>query len=325
MTTAAPNEGRPVNEEAPLLSTRQVLVGLAILVLLAVSAHRLQLADIFSPNLPGEARETKPGTEGISPSDWFRISEETVISGDEPQRAGLLSRIETKTVEETRLNPDTLEMETVEILKTVHIEPFGYLLKVVGKMVETLEIAIWASLIAVFLSAPLGWLGARNFTPHLAIYGLVRVVVAFLRAVPELISALLLILVFGFGPVAGILAMALHSVGFLGKFFAEEIETADPGPQEALVATGAGKLTVLRLSVIPDILPNLTGLVLYILDRNVRMATVIGLVGAGGIGQELKGRYDLFQYDRVATILLIIFLTVLILDQLSAWLRRKLV
>lgn len=315
----------PTRDFKPFMTARHVLIALVVLGLLGVSAERLQLADMFLPFL-GEQRETAhQDAVGLQPRNWFRFSEETVIESDREPHLGLFDRLETRSVSEIRLNSETLEMETFVTTRTVKVEPVGYLLTILGKMVETIEIAVWASLIAILLSAPLGWLGARNFTPHVMVYAIVRSVVAFLRAIPELISALLLVLVFGFGPVVGVLAMAFHSVGFLGKFFAEEIETADPEPQEALTATGAGGLTVLRLSVIPDILPNLTGLVLYILDRNIRMATVIGLVGAGGIGQELKGRYDLFQYDRVASMLLVIFLTVLFLDQVSARLRQRLV
>lgn len=313
-----------VRELRPFLTARIVLIALVTFGVLGLSAQRLELADVFSPLL-GQERETasQDGHES-APQAWFRFAEETIVESDFEPRLGPFDRLETRTIPETRLNSDTLEIETFETTRQVRVEPFGYLLTILGKMVETIEIALWASLIAIVLSAPLGWLGARNYTPNLAVYAVVRSIVAFLRAIPELISALFLLLIFGFGPVVGVLAMAFHSVGFLGKFFAEEVETADPSPQEALRATGAGALTVLRLSVIPDILPNLTGLALYILDRNIRMATVVGLVGAGGIGQELKGRYDLFQYDRVGTILLVIFLTVLLLDQLSARVRQRL-
>ena len=313
-----------VHELKPILTARFILVALVTLGLLGLSAQRLELADVFSPFLGDQQQSGNNDLGGGGSKAWFRFSEETMVVSEDDVRLGPFDRLETRTVSESRLNSDTLEIETFVTTRQVRVEPIGYLLTVLGKMVETIEIALWASLIAVILSAPLGWLGARNFTPNLAVYAVIRSLVAFLRAIPELISALLLLLVFGFGPVVGVLAMAFHSVGFLGKFFAEEVETADPKPQEALRATGAGGLTVLRLSVIPDILPNLTGLVLYIVDRNIRMATVVGLVGAGGIGQELKCRYDLFQYDRVGTILLVIFLTVLLLDQLSARVRDRL-
>jgi phosphonate transport system permease protein len=146
-----------------------------------------------------------------------------------------------------------------------------------------------------------------------------------LRATPEIILAMVLVLGFGFGPVPGILALGLHSAGFLGKFFADDIENADRGPQEALRAAGAGRLGVFRLAVLPQVLPQYAAYVQYILERNVRTATIIGIVGAGGIGVELKGRWDMFHYQHVATILLAIFLTVVLLEQVVGRLRARLI
>ena len=128
-----------------------------------------------------------------------------------------------------------------------------------------------------------------------------------------------------FGLIAGVLALGLRAAGFLGKFDAEDIENADKKPQEALEAIGAGKLKTLWYGVLPQVLPQYIAYTLYILDRNIRMATVIGLVGAGGVGQELKGRFDMFQYDHVATILIAIFIVVFLLYQFSARLRAKLI
>jgi ABC-type phosphate/phosphonate transport system permease subunit len=122
--------------------------------------------------------------------------------------------------------------------------------------------------------------------------------------------------------IAGVFALALHAAGFLGKFYAEDIENSDPKPQEALTAIGAGRLKVLRYAILPQVLPQYIAYTLYILDRNMRMATVVGLVGAGGIGQELKGRYDLYNYSHVCTILIAVFILVFALDQLSSRLRR---
>jgi phosphonate transport system permease protein len=140
-----------------------------------------------------------------------------------------------------------------------------------------------------------------------------------------MISALFLVLAYGFGPVPGILALGFHAAGFFGKFYAEDIENSDKGPQEALFAIGASKLKVLWFGVLPQVLPQYIAYTLYILDRNVRMATVIGIVGAGGIGQELKGRYEMFNYGHVSTILLVLFITVFLLDRLSARLRARLI
>jgi phosphonate transport system permease protein len=139
---------------------------------------------------------------------------------------------------------------------------------------------------------------------------------------PELIVALFLVLIFGFGPIAGVFALAIHTSGVLGKFFADEIENAPNGPQLALKASGASTFKVLRYAVIPHVLPAAIGFIQYIFERNIRTASVLGIVGAGGIGMELKGRWDLFDYSHVATILLVIFITVVALELISQRLRK---
>ncbi len=313
-----------------------VLAGLAT-ILLAYSAQRLDLGRLFgdvgafilaSAGLQ-ERSDIGDGLSGLSAGMFpIVIDERTPVEfvGDLDARlASPLARLETVAIEETELDANTLEMVERVGAKTYLVEPAGYLFFVLLKMLETFEIALWATLFAIAVSLPLSVLCARNYSPHVLIYGAGRTFVAFLRSVPELISALFLVLAFGFGPIPGIVALAIHSIGFLAKFFAEDIEAADPRPQEAIAVTGASRFAVLRLAVIPNVLASFTGLSLYILDRNVRMATVIGLVGAGGIGQELKGRFDMFQYDRVGTLLLVIFLTVLLLDGLSARIRRRLI
>ena len=321
----------------PAFDWKTVLAVVVAFALISVSAHRMELH-----RLSGQLGEFLQASVGLKESSQvgrgigsvakqmypLAVAERTPVSlidHFDPDHLPLFSRLETETVEESALDAETMQMTTQTVEKTYLVEPVGYLTFTLGKMLETIEMAVWASLFAVLLSLPLAWVAARNFTPHPVLYRLARSFISFLRAVPELISALFLVLAFGFGPIAGILALALHSVGFLAKFFAEDIEAADKVPQDAIRATGAGDLAVLRLAVLPQVLPSYTALTFYILDRNIRMGTVIGLVGAGGIGQELKGRYDMFQYDHVATILLIIFLSVLALDALAARLRRKLI
>jgi phosphonate transport system permease protein len=312
-----------------------VLCALAVCCL-GYSAQRLDLGRLFSDvgaffMASAGLKESSSIGEGISglsggmfPPVFDERTPVEYVDDLEARLAGPFARLETTATDQTVLDPDTLEIVTRQIETEVLVEPFGYLFLVLLKMLETVEIAIWATLFAVVASLPLSILCARNYAPHLAIYAAARTFVSFLRSVPELISALFLVLAFGFGAIPGIVALALHSIGFLAKFFAEDIESADVRPQEAIAVTGAGPLAVLRLAVLPQVLPSFTALTLYILDRNVRMATVIGLVGAGGIGQELKGRFDMFQYDRVATLLLVIFLTVLLLDFLAARIRRVL-
>lgn len=255
-----------------------------------------------------------------------QLSERTEVSrieGFDRDRLPWFSHLETETSRQPKLDPRTLRMEEVVEQREVLVEPLGYLRHVAVKMLETFEIAIWATLLAIVLSAPLAWCSARNYTPNRLAYTLARGVVGLFRAVPELVSALFLVLAYGFGPIAGVLALALHSAGFLGKFYAEDIETADDRPQEALRAIGASRLEVMRYAVLPQVMPQFIAYTLYVLDRNVRMATVVGLVGAGGIGQELKGRYDMYNYAHVGTVLIAIFLTVLVLDRVAARLRSR--
>lgn len=321
----------------PPYTVRAVLLAIVALFLLTWSAQRVQLDEMarqiadFGLASIGlkESSQIGRGIGGVATEMFPIVLSERApterIAGFDPDHIPPFARIETAYVEQSVVDPETLQIEIEQVEQTFLVQPFGYLGFVLGKMAETIEIAIWASLFATVGSLPLAWLCARNFTPHPIVYAGARSLVSFLRAMPELISALFLVLAFGFGAAAGILALGLHSIGFLAKFYAEDIEAADSRPQDAIRASGAGQLTVLRLAVLPQVLPSYTALTLYILDRNIRMATVVGLVGAGGIGQELIGRYDMFQYDRVGTILLVIFLTVFILDQLAARLRRKLI
>lgn len=235
------------------------------------------------------------------------------------------ARIELQPVTERRMDPETLKITQTIGQREVLFEPYGYLLHVLWLMVQTLEIAVWGTLVAVVVGAPLALLGARSYSPHATVYLAARGAASFLRSIPDLISALFLVLAFGFGPIAGVLALGLHTAGFLGKFFAEDIENAPPGPQDALRATGAGRLKILRFAVLPQVMPSYLGYMQYILERNIRTATVIGIVGAGGIGQELKGRFEMFDFQHVATMLLVIFLTVLALEFATGRLRQKMI
>jgi phosphonate transport system permease protein len=191
-------------------------------------------------------------------------------------------------------------------------------------MLDTIEMAIWGTLLAIFLAIPLGFFAARNYAPARWMYTLSRGLCSLVRAIPELIVALILVIMYGPGPVAGILALGFHTSGFLGKFFADDIENADPGPQEALRSTGGNRVKVLRMSVVPQVLPQYIAYIQYILERNVRTATILGVVSAGGIGFELMARFKNGEYDAVATILILVFVTVFALEHGTQYLRNKL-
>ena len=190
-------------------------------------------------------------------------------------------------------------------------------------MLETIEIAFLGTLLAILLSIPIGILSAHNVAPHPLIYVVTRTITVFFRAVPEFIMAMILVIAVGFGAIPGVLALGFHTMGFLAKFYAEDIEHVDPGPVEALESTGAKPIHVLAFGIIPQIIPSFIGNNLYILDRNVRMATMLGIVGAGGIGYELQSSFRMFEYPRVSAIVITIFITIFFIDLLSSAIRKK--
>ena len=201
----------------------------------------------------------------------------------------------------------------------------GYIKRDFVLMLETIEIAIWGTLLALFLALVPAWFGAKNLTPNRFAYSLARGVCSLNRALPELISALFFVMIFGFGVIPGVVTLGVSTMGFLGKFLADDIENCDTGPQEALRCQGANKLKVFRYAILPQVLPSYLAYMQYILERNVRAATAIGVVGAGGIGMELKGRWDMFDFGHVSTTLLVIFATVLTLERVTQYFRGKLI
>ncbi len=317
-------------------NARHLMFAIAALLILAVTGSRMEVPRMVQETAQGvgyavglnEESSVATGVKRIAESIWpLRISEEIEVSRIENfDRNDLpwLSHVEVIESRTPHLNTETLQLEETVESKEMLVKPVGYLMHVLLKMLETLEMALWGTILAVLLSIPLACFAAANYAPNRFIYNLARSTISLFRAIPELVSALFLVLAFGFGPIAGFLALGIHSAGFLGKFYAEDIENADHGPQEALQSIGAGQIKTLWYGVLPQVLPQYIAYTLYILDRNIRMATVIGIVGAGGIGLELKGRFDMFNFDHVGTILVIIFLTVIILDQFSARLRSRL-
>ena len=195
----------------------------------------------------------------------------------------------------------------------------------VGPTVETIAIAASSTILAVFLSIPLAFGAAKNITPAKPIYVFCRGIIAMTRTIHELIWALIFVVSIGLGAFAGMLGLAFHAIGFMGKLVAEEIEDIDHGQVEAIQATGGSRLEVLRYAVIPQVLPAFIGLSLYRWDINLRASVVVGLVGAGGIGFKLHQSINLFNYDQVASILLIIFVLVGLQEWFSSWIRHRII
>ena len=192
------------------------------------------------------------------------------------------------------------------------------------EMVVTVHIAIWGTLLAVLAAVPMGLLCASNVTP-MWLHQPVRRIMDACRAINEMVFAMLFIVAVGLGPFAGVLALAVHTTGTLAKLFSEAVEAIDPRPVEGIRATGARRLPEIIFGVIPQVMPLWSSLVLYRLETNIRSATTLGIVGAGGIGQTLYESIRAFQYAETAAQMLIIAATVMIVDLLSARLRKALV
>lgn len=191
-------------------------------------------------------------------------------------------------------------------------------------LTDTLAMSIAGTALAAAISLPLAILAAPNTSPHPAIYLAVRTLLAFLRSVPELILGVLFVAAVGFGALPGVLALALHSVGMVGKFYAEAIEHVDPKPLEAARAAGANHAQVILHAVLPQVLPQLTDVTIYRWEYHFRASTVLGIVGAGGIGFELMAALRLLNYDQVSAILLTILACVVVVDGIGAYLRKAL-
>lgn len=190
-------------------------------------------------------------------------------------------------------------------------------------LLDTLAMSVAGTALAVVLSLPLAFLAARNTAPHPAVQQAARAILNALRAIPELILGIIFVAAVGFGALPGVLALGLHSVGMVGKFFSEAIEHADDAPIEAARAAGAVPLQVLLHGVLPQVLPQMADISVYRWEYNFRASTVMGMVGAGGIGFELMGSLRIMQYQEVFAILLVILVMVTLVDAFSAYLRKR--
>jgi phosphonate transport system permease protein len=191
-------------------------------------------------------------------------------------------------------------------------------------LADTLAMSIAGTALAVAFSLPLALLAAVNTAPHALVQQLARLLLSFLRSVPEIIMGILFVAAVGFGALPGVLALGLHSVGMVGKFYAEAIEHSDPRPAEAARAAGAGPLQIIQRAILPQVLPQLADITLYRWEYHFRASAVLGIVGAGGIGFELIAALRLMAYDQVSAILLAILACVVAVDATGSALRRRL-
>lgn len=191
-------------------------------------------------------------------------------------------------------------------------------------LIETLHMATLGTILAVILAVPVGLLAAGNLTKNKAVNFLARLILVSSRSINSLVWALLFIAVFGPGPLAGTIAIAFRSIGFIGKLLGEALDDAHPGPVEALTATGASTGSIISYGYWPQIRPAFWSIVLLRWDINVRESAVLGLVGAGGIGMALNSAMDLFQWDKVALILVLIFSIVIVAEVIITRARKTL-
>jgi phosphonate transport system permease protein len=192
------------------------------------------------------------------------------------------------------------------------------------EMVETVQIAVWGTALAVFFGIPFAILASANICPQWVVQPVRRLMDA-CRAINEIVFALLFVVAVGLGPLAGVLALAVHNIGIIAKLFSEAVEAVDPRPVEGIRATGATRLQEVIFGVVPQVMPLWSSYTLYRFETNVRSATVLGIVGAGGIGHSLYENIRSFHYSETAAIVIIVVVTVMLIDLVSARIRKALV
>ncbi len=225
------------------------------------------------------------------------------------------------------------ELSRVYMVKaTVYVPAGGWeiseaLREAAPKMLETIYLALLGTALSVIIALPLSFFGARNLMsgskPLRIIYWLVRGLFTVLRSVEVLIIAVIAVAAVGIGPFAGVIALAIHGIGAIGKLYSEAIESIEHGPIEAVRSTGASETQTVIFGVIPQVVPQFIAFTLYRWDINVRMATVIGLVGGGGIGYQLVQYMGLWQWSQAATAIWLIAGVVMIMDYASAVIRER--
>lgn len=202
---------------------------------------------------------------------------------------------------------------------------WSYLNQLWKPLWDTLNIATLGTIMAVIIAFPLSFLAASNTTPHPVVRTAVLLIIVTSRSVNSLIWALILVAILGPGILAGVIAIGLRSIGFVGKLFYEAIEETYTEPVEAIRATGASPLQVLSYALLPQVLPSFAGVSVFRWDINIRESTVIGLVGAGGIGISLNASVNALRWDQASLIFVIIFLVVLLSEWISAKVRRSII
>jgi phosphonate transport system permease protein len=219
------------------------------------------------------------------------------------------------------------QIQARQVSKVGRLMPSQELKLAIKKMVETIFLGLIATLFGIVMAVPVSFLAARNLMSAsrltMVIYYLVRTVLNIVRSIEPLIWAIIAVLWVGLGPFAGVIALTVHSIAALGKLYSESIESIDPGPIEAVTATGANRLQTIMYAVVPQVLPPFISFTIYRWDINVRMSTIIGAVGGGGIGFLLIQWIRLLDYRSAGIAVWFIAITVAVLDYVSAEVRER--
>jgi len=202
---------------------------------------------------------------------------------------------------------------------------FSRMPNIADAMLETMNIAVVGVTFGCLFSVPLALLAARNTAPNGVVRTLARFIISVSRTIPDLIWALIFVVTVGLGPLAGILAIIMDTIGFAARFYSERFEEVQKGPSEALTATGGGRLSVIFGAILPESFASMTATSLFSVEKAIRSAVTLGLVGAGGIGVELSTAMRLFRYDQAAAIILVILVVVVAFEQLSTSIRKRII
>lgn len=213
--------------------------------------------------------------------------------------------------------------QMLEVLKKLLSPDWAYIPKVFPALVETVQMAIAGTALGVACAVPVAFLATTEMTGMKWLTAISRGILNIIRTIPDLLLAAIFVAVFGIGPFTGTLALAVFTFGMVSKLVYESIDTIDRAPLEAFHAVGATRGQAAVHAVFPQIRPNVISYSLYALEINVRASTVLGYIGAGGIGVTLQASMSLMRYDRVSVIVLMIFVVVLVIDLVSAWARRR--
>jgi len=197
--------------------------------------------------------------------------------------------------------------------------------EVPGPLIETFQIAILAAIIGCLVALPIAFWASRLTAPNRWFYYIDKWFLNVVRTIPDIFWAMLFVVAVGFGAFAGTLALIMFSLSIMGKLLSETIDSVDPGALEAAKASGARHTPAVRSAVMPQVLPNYVAYGLYIFELDIRASTVLGIVGAGGIGRLLEAQRAFFRFDRIMAVVIIIFIVVFAIEQVSVYVRRRLV